>query len=115
MVKAVDYLHVAKGLIAHPSRWIKGRSAADEFKYPIYNSDDAACWCATGAVDRAVQFLSGGPYSLSGSEHGKLLKALDDAAKSRGYSGIIHFNDAIETSHQDVINLFDEVERNLNA
>lgn len=109
---AKQYLKVAKGLLSHPKRWIKGKSASDEYgRTLIPGSSEVTCWCATGAVEHAKSLLNGGGVG----EVAKAMNALDKAAQKRGFSGIINMNDSPSTSHEEILAVFEEAANEVDA
>lgn len=89
------YLKEAKTLIDSPEKWLKG----------VLHNDEMTAHCAVGAL----------LVALGNNEHGGLtpcIQALEaqlpPESKDRwGYSNIVLFNNALETTHQDMMDLFD--------
>lgn len=77
----------ARELIAHPSQWVKG----------VMSNGDGA-YCSLGAV----HFL-GDKYG-----HTTRDQAFDALEKIIPHRGIVGFNDAPETTHDDVLVMFDQ-------
>lgn len=79
-----ENLIAAKALIDTPDKWIKHAFERD------------GCFCAVGAV-RTVQK----------AETGRALDALYEAADELCGRGVMRFNDAENTTHADIMALFD--------
>lgn len=94
-----EQLTEAQKLIQDPKNWTKGAGARN-----IHNeitgtlSDDAVCWCAIGALDK----ISG-----NGRAHSQTYGALYYWLEKMDIHSIAIFNDSISTSHEDVMELFD--------
>lgn len=86
-------LIAARALIATPEKWLKGML-----------DNNAGCYCAMGAVRQiAVQPEHQRLWRVSQTDEYKLLCR----ALPKPYFGIPGFNDARETTHADVLALFD--------
>lgn len=101
MRTASEILRAAKAKIAEPSRWVKGA--------PALNADGSAvdpwrghavCWCVNGAL---VEVTRTGELMQSRASF-----ILSQCARRRGYETASRLNDAPETTHADVMALFDE-------
>jgi hypothetical protein len=88
MSSVKENLIAARALIDTPEKWIKGTF-----------SNDNGCFCALGAVDKAL----GLPM---GDDGGKTEQALYEALPPF-VSGVADFNDAPTTFHADIMALFD--------
>ena len=93
-------LIAAKALIDTPEKWQKGDYGSVE-----------DCMCALGACRAAIygttEFLPRGDWR--GDENGlaEALRAALPERWSQSFSGVSDFNDAPETTHADVMALFD--------
>lgn len=105
-----EILSAARALIANPGTWVKGADGlaapTDDPTLDALDASDprATCWCAGGAIERVVDFGSGGigPMALA---MGALCAAAD-----RGYGLYRYpheFNDLPMTTHADVLATFD--------
>lgn len=94
-----EILTQAKSLIDTPDKWIKGKFAAQgPYGYELPFDDDAAtCFCALGAATRAM-----GETDAYNDATMALYYALP-----AGYSMVSIFNDDEDTTHADVMALFD--------
>lgn len=97
MATTVEVLQAARAKIEKPETWIKGdyaRTAPDG--NPIGPAcDNAKCWCTAGAVDAASDYTyTNAWYYLT-------------LALPSPWVEIVHFNDAPDTTHDDVLALFD--------
>lgn len=94
-----EQLRAAKALIDTPEKWTKGEYATGPHgTYASQYSDNAVCYCAMGAIERA-DYLDG-----DWGAHFFLRKT----AIERGAMGVIDFNDAPTTTHADIMKLFDD-------
>jgi hypothetical protein len=92
---AADYLRAARYRIAAPDRWTKGALARDPLGRIVEPDDPAACqWCAAGAYDAAR------PLGADDVLHRRVLEI--------GFRHLPGFNDAPETTHADVLALYDD-------
>jgi hypothetical protein len=82
----------ARKRIEDPSRWTKGRFRQVK--------DGHACYCALGAV-RA----SRAPHYLKAEAMGRLEKVLSHRV---GHWNIVNFNDREATTHEQVLEVFDQ-------
>lgn len=105
--ETIETLVAARHLISTPERWTQryvARDVRDEFASP--ESAEACKFCAFGAITRVFGYACGSPAA----------DALNAAAVRRGFQADEHneldpvevFNDAEETTHADVLALFDE-------
>jgi len=89
----VEKLRAAKSFIDTPDKWTREVSARDKFGQPASDyEEDAVCFCIIGAAMRADASLD---------RH--LRKCLPEWAEG----SFIDFNDHEETTHADVMALFD--------
>lgn len=100
MTEVSDTLRAARKLIEKPENWCKGLNAADESgRFVPSVSKDAVRWCIVGAL-RATTGLGGHAIRSPAAE--VLAKAVPDYC-----TGPIDFNDALDTTHPMVLDLFD--------
>jgi hypothetical protein len=102
-------LRKARALIANPNNWIKGNFATDAGGNMVHPEDPPAlCFCTMGAVRRARVDL----LRTSEIVYGPLNAAcwLGDWIDKHHPNiwGIACFNDAEDTTHADVLRMFDE-------
>lgn len=103
MSALVAVLMEARARIDHPAAWTQGESARDAGGDPCAAVDDvAACWCALGSIEacRAWENETQALITLSGV-------ARDLGHDSIGGSCTAMLNDAPETTHADVLALYD--------
>ena len=101
--EVVRVLRAARDTLAVPERWTKKESARNVAGRPVLPTEpDAVCWCMAGAVKRAA------------ATDGIFFEAITNIEQAmwcdfnrRHYSDIAAFNDAIGTTHADVLRLFD--------
>lgn len=99
----VKVLKKAKKLIADPRHWIKGRYATTKTGRPVASWEEGAeCFCAMGAVIRA----SGAHYDAEQQPPADFLRK----AAPRSLT-VPQFNDRPETTHTDVMVMFDKAIR----
>lgn len=96
-----ETLIAARKLIEKPENWTKGAHARDSEGVDVWPDDSSSvCFCASGAVRLAS---SGSALELFIGQ-----KMLEECLPpSLGYDQIPSFNDAPETTHADVLALFD--------
>lgn len=104
MSAAADLLRRARERIATPERWTKGafaRDPADGYDRGDRGAlDPDSCLCANGSLFAAHGDVGPPPYGVS--------QTLTRAARGRGFETVSKFNDAPETTHADVMALFDD-------
>lgn len=102
--RTLHYLEVAKERISDPARWMKGQYYPGwQVRLPLVvppPTDTLPC-CAAGAVMWATE-RAGEPTS-SWPE----IRLLDQAAQLYGHAGVVEYNDHADTTHADVMELFD--------
>ena len=103
----------AKKLISVPERWTKVESAKASDGSSVGADSPIACsWCAHGALKKACHDYSGtqeGSNLLFFGEDGLFVKALRYLRLCSPRSeGVIVFNDNPDTSHSDVLKLYDD-------
>lgn len=98
---ALDVLRAARELLADPDHWTKEASARDAAgaRTDLYGSD-AIRWCVAGATIRAAD--------VYGRDLGRPLADLRNTLEKHFLrQGLSVWNDAPETTHDDVLRLFD--------
>jgi hypothetical protein len=94
MTQAGNLLRAAKALISDPDKWTQEG---------LYVTDDG-CMCAHGALNRA--YMKGGhSYEIADQAYNFMSKAL---IKLQPYRAVTSYNDDPETTHSDIMNLFDD-------
>jgi hypothetical protein len=90
-------LRAVRQLLSDPERWIKGAY----HRPSVYDGKES--YCLRGAVDHVVGYCSG--------EHWIRIRRLMDVSISRirknHIGGMVAFNDAPETTHEDVLAVLD--------
>ena len=98
---AVEELQAAKAVLADPEAWTKGTVARDGLGRPVHPANTTAvCWDAGGALTRAGSMTARKPYNLVDARYHLTMVA----GRHHGYT---EFNDESDTTHADVLNLFD--------
>jgi hypothetical protein len=98
-------LRAARALIENIEHWARDQYAYTADDVPCGpNNPEAYCWCATGALYRAL----GAPVNTTAPQQ----RYLDAAALDLGYYGIVHLNDHDEASratmHSLVLACYDQ-------
>lgn len=108
-METIEILRGARELLADPSKWTKGVHARDQQGAIVHCIDpDAISFCMGGAVDR--QCCADERYTAS-PEYQAACGALLDALKV--HRNVVDFNDDPATTHQDMLDLFDEAIKKL--
>lgn len=99
-MNTLEVLIAARKLIEKPENWTRAFLARDNYGDPVYvHSDKAVCFCAMGALHKAV-----------GETQGEFLDVVDDAAATLASAARIDtvagFNDT--HTHDEVLVLFDK-------
>ena len=93
----LEILIAARALIATPESWIKGRSAQDANGVPAGPFDEGACkFCTVGAMTCA-----------SGQTLTEARASILRAHLPKPFDNLVNFNDHPDTTHADVLALFD--------
>lgn len=93
----IEVLVKAKELLSDPEKWYKGYFAVNKNGKNVSSiSDKAYKWCMTGALSKVC------PYDVD-ARHAAI-----DQLTFTLREGIPGFNDAPDTTHQDVMNAFDK-------
>lgn len=99
-----DNLIAARALIDTPEKWTRHTFARNADGLPVNNdSEKAVCFCIMGAVGRVTEC-----YSAAITPWREMTNALREANAITANFGIPHFNDRFDTTHADVLALFDE-------
>jgi len=115
-VTTIELLQSMRETLASPSAWTKGHLARDENGEPIAPLSPAAvCWCATGALAKALD-TQGYPYDgYHADEARDVYKAIldehydltDDVRGSQGLEDkVVGINDG-EWGHDHLLTLID--------
>lgn len=121
--EAREILLISRALVDYG--WTQGDMALNKKKgYTHATSSEAVCWCALGAIDRAVFFLDGEQHVEGSSGYMRVAQgkeqaiiALAHAMKERVYSNqdvemlVVEFNDDPKTTQQKVVAAFDQALR----
>lgn len=100
-MKLSKFLRIAKAGIEDPARWCKGVYARDQYGIEVDSRSEHACtWCALGAV-RAFADSPDSSWPFYGAA-----SALNRATPE-GYDGVHEFNDREETTHADIMAVYD--------
>ena len=100
-----EILEKARERISNPQNWCKKETAKKKVNDGFVAcgiKDPGACqWCATGALDAVIPFK----FIFANLEPRRAAwKALDN---STPIQCIVHFNDNRETTHKEIIEIFD--------
>lgn len=91
-------LRGARELLSDPKKWTKGKLAKNELGLEVNTQDEAAvCYCAMGAIDK-----------LAGNDVVRHSAALSWLIAALPSGNVVLFNDAPETTHADILDLFDK-------
>lgn len=86
----------AMEIIGDRKRWTKGTFARDSDGVTINPRDsDAVCFCSIGALDKVKSSATVKDYVFTSVP-----------LTTYGFAGVVDFNDAPETKHKDVMNMF---------
>lgn len=100
----------AKQYINDPANWIKEAFATDaNNKVVSPQNPKATCFCILGALERAVDKLD---INLS-STYDSCYNVLSHLAAKAGFDSVGAFNDDEETTHGEVMGLFDDAIKKL--
>lgn len=108
-LKVLDELRELRKLLEDPRRWTKGTFARNIEGFEVSASNpDAVCWCLEGAIAKIVgdEIAASDEGSIFYTPLFNVIAACLSTAEIEG-SGIAGFNDAEDTTHQDVLNLLD--------
>lgn len=98
----LEMLHQAKQKISKPENWCKGNSAVNAAGAPVPVKYREACrWCSVGSV---------GSIRASSDGYWDAVAILDRATSYQTdgfYRDIIDLNDHPDTTHDDVVEVFD--------
>ena len=104
-----ELLIEARAMIQDPIHWYKGGYAAALVKgqqVPANHKEDYACFCAYGALDTTAE-KSGD----LGEAEDRAMHLLDESVpndfKLRHGGGVITYNDDPDTTHADILAVFD--------
>ena len=98
----LEVLKKARDLISTPDKWTKGAVARDRHGFAVEPyAQMAVCWCSVGALERAV----GANLNVYYAAFAVLRKQHDES--------VVSFNDDPNTTHQDVLDLFDRTIKSL--
>lgn len=88
----------AMEIIGSPERWTKNTFARDSDGNGInLRNSDAVCFCSVGALDKVEADIKTKNY---------VTNAVPIRNKEEHFYGVIDFNDAGRTKHNDVMNMF---------
>lgn len=90
-----------------PEKWTKGSWARDAYgNHCKITSENAECFCIGGAVGRSVQYNHTGLYPIDMVN--MVFEVLFNHLPEDGlYEVLMDFNDHCDTTHQDILALFD--------
>jgi hypothetical protein len=98
-MSTLKVLKEAKEIISDEKSWQKGS----------YVSADGKCLCSLGAITKAVNSSVSNPIKLYGSDVTKYLEAQSVLRSALPLYYDVHtFNDLPETTHKDIMEVFDK-------
>lgn len=103
----VQALIAAKEVISDPKNWIKGNASVDSNGVSVDSLDPSACaFCMLGAVHKVV------PDKRFFEFRQEVCNSLRESVKRKKKKGtlesIADFNDSCNTTHKDVMDVFDD-------
>jgi hypothetical protein len=105
MTTAHQVLKAARALIADPKHWTQGELARDADGNPEDEyQPEAVCFCSVGALMRAARVVGD---DLNEARFGAFTQVGNITLDLRGLT-IVEFNDAEDTTHADVLAVFDK-------
>lgn len=112
MSQETEILKKAREIIADPIRWTKGAFALDKNKETaLPNWNEAVCWCAEGAIQKAVWDMKAWHDSKERSAVMETACALLEAHIPSDYeffARAARYNDHENTTHEMVLAWFDK-------
>lgn len=125
-MKTSDLLKKAKEVVKNPHHWVQDDYAVNAKGDRVDVGNETACrFCMMGAFRKAVfgtdtETRSSAAFNSGGGNPASHLTSVEIRAarsawefvekqfvKPKGFNSIVSFNDARETSHEDVIGVFD--------
>ena len=101
MMTTAEHLRAAKALIDTPEKWTRKVSARDKNLKPASASDKRACiFCSVGAVWRVFDGVLDDPAVLP-------CELCLERSLPSGFDDISAYNDDPDTTHPDIMSLFD--------
>lgn len=105
-------LRNAKAIISDPNKWGRHYYAADEGGDPVdHDSPEATCFCTFGAVMKAVSCDEDDEFGIERTVRLFQCEATLEASlpiyDGDRYHTVIGFNDDPDTTHDDVMALYD--------
>ena len=92
-------LESTKSILESESSWIQGAMAMSSGMEEVDYLDESACkWCLTGAIRKAMYLAKCHDVPLV---EARILDVID-------HNHLIHFNDAEDTTHEDVLAALDK-------
>lgn len=95
-----EVLEKAKAIIADPFHWTKGAFARNSHGTTVIDvtSEDACSFCALGALVRVME---------NETDYNHARDILELCVGDKNFPNVPAFNDASETTHADILALFD--------
>lgn len=115
---ALTILRGAREILSERYRWAQGASAYDKTGERVSSrSSRAACFCASGALDRALVGAYGQSLWIQGRAYEEAEIALGEAilAITGRRMDTAMWNDAYRTTHEEVLAAFDRAINRLEA
>lgn len=113
-VKTSEFLVGAKAVIDTPDKWVKGyvwvtRTTLPD-NYVTYEKtmiESSNCFCSYGALEKHV-YDSRDRKATMADASVRALNVLNDVAHKKGFAGIISLNDCQITTHESLMEVWDE-------
>jgi hypothetical protein len=110
MILASETLKKAKEKIKSPYSWtkdslVKGLYSDGTLRECHLDDEIACCWCSIGAVMAVVP--DGSSYEFTGNVARAVSILNDICRQENGFNNVAVFNDSPDTTHQDVMEVFD--------
>lgn len=107
----IAVLKMARRLISDPNRWTKGELARDDAGKPVPpTSGSAYCWCAQGAIEFVLgprDLLTPRVSVFTGLMQKHTPRYTTESGLQQPHANLFTFNDLPETTHADILKLFD--------
>ncbi len=122
VLNTLDIFKEARRILVKQGAWMQQFFAADvNGKLVEFDSLDAVCFCATGALYRVTNHLLAGKGVFQDYVVGNAMvaEALDAYAAGvlpvKGHGGLVRWNDVPERTQKEVIDLMDQVIAGLSS
>jgi len=110
-MRTKEILTRAKEIITDPKRWAKGYYAFNKHQQAVASSSPrAVCWCALGAIRKAVEDVTGAATctTVFNTELADATLHMYNNLDQDRFCNISKFNDTPETTHEQILEFFDK-------